>query len=361
MIFTADASVAETTKQSVGVLERLPKWLNLIPMVAQWIWLSVKYKSLTLPSAINPAILSGGLIGEGKLDYFESMGAFACAYVATYTSFVNQGAASLAIAQATRLAAGLSFPIIVKPDIGWCGFGVRLVRDNEELADYIKKFPLGETIILQEYLPQEGEAGLYYVRYPGEQKGRLIAILLRYFPCITGDGMSSVAQLIAKDDRLARLGRDGLSEAGLILNDIPLSGHRMRVTTIGSTRVGGRYEDATCLISPALTNAIDLIAQDMDNFHVGRFDVRYENISALAAGECFTIMEVNGAGSEAVHAWDPIYTLREAYAIVFAKQRMLFEIGDAMRMKGHKPIGIWKLIHLYLRQRNLILRYPPSN
>jgi hypothetical protein len=32
-------------------------------------------------------------------------------------------------------------------------------------------------------------------------------------------------------------------------------------------------------------------------------------------------MEVNGAGSEAVHAWDPKYSIREVYGIVFAKQR----------------------------------------
>lgn len=34
-------------------------------------------------------------------------------------------------------------------------------------------------------------------------------------------------------------------------------------------------------------------------------------------------------GSEAVHARDPRWSLRQAYAIVFAKQRRLFAIGSA--------------------------------
>jgi hypothetical protein len=353
--------VALAVAHPVGALEKLPKWLNLVPMIVQWIGLSIKYKSLTLPSAINPAILAGGLVGEGKLEYFEAMGPKARAIVATYTSVINEGSPGLAIAQAALLAVGLSFPVIAKPDVGWCGFGVRLIRDDTELANYLDNFPYGETVILQEYLPQVGEAGLYYVRYPGEVRGRLVAILLRHYPTIIGDGIRSVGQLIAKDKRLLRLGRDGRSQSISKLNDIPAAGQVVRVTTIGSTRVGGRYEDATPMISAALTNTIDQIALDMCDFHVGRFDVRYDDLVSLANGHGFKIMEVNGAGSEAVHAWDPKFSLKQAYAIVFAKQRMLFQIGDTMRAQGHQPISLWQLALLYLHQRKLIRRYPPSN
>jgi len=190
------------------MLEQLPKWVNLIPMVAQWLWLSVQYRSVSLPSAVNPAIPSGGLVGEGKLDYFATMGPHALAVTATFTTIVNEKQDGLAIARTALAAAGLEFPIIVKPDIGWCGFGVRLVRDDIELAAYLAHFPCGERIVLQRFMPQDGEAGIFYVRAPGDEKGRLIGILLRYFPRVVGDGISTIAELIAEDPRLRRLGLD---------------------------------------------------------------------------------------------------------------------------------------------------------
>ncbi|MEO7105498.1 MAG: hypothetical protein ABIZ09_03920, partial [Rhodoferax sp.] len=88
---------------------------------------------------------------------------------------------------------------------------------------------------------------------------------------------------------------------------------------------------------------------------------KYSHIDALRRGSGFRIIEVNGAGSEAVHAWDPDLTLRQAYAIVFAKQRRLFAIGDAMRRLGHKPVGWRALLKHHLKQQALIDRYPPSN
>lgn len=350
----------QTSARSVGRLERLPKWLNLVPMVLQWAWLSIVYRSPTLPSAINPAILAGGMVGEGKLDYFHTMGPHALARTAAFTGIVNRGPDRMEAALGAMASAGLAYPIIAKPDIGWCGFGVRLVRDNGELRAYLTRFPLGERIVLQRFLVQEGEAGLFYVRRPGAPKGRLTGILLRHFPRVQGDGVRSIAQLIAANPRLSRLGRDGLSEPCCDPAEIPAAGEIVRLTTIGSTRVGGLYEDATALIGDALADAVDRIARDMTEFHIGRFDVRYESIAHLVAGD-FTIIEVNGAGSEAVHAWDPKFTLREAYAIVFAKQRMLFEIGDMMRRRGHRPIGVAELARLHLRQQRLIKRYPMSN
>jgi len=344
----------------VGRLERLPKWLNLVPMILQWAWLSIIYRSVSLPSAINPAILAGGMVGEGKLDYFETMGPHALACTAAFTSIVNQGPEGMTGALAALSAAGLAYPIIAKPDIGWCGFGVRLVRSDIELKTYLTLFPRHERIILQRFVSHEGEAGLYYVRRPGEPKGHVTGILLRHFPRVQGDGVRSIAELIAANPRLCRLGRDGLSEPCCDVADIPAAGKIVRLSTIGSTRVGGLYEDATPIISAGMTAALDTIAQDMTDFHVGRFDVRYDTLDLLRAGD-FTIIEVNGAGSEAVHAWDPKFTLREAYAIVFAKQRMLFEIGDTMRRRGHRPIGLSKLAQLHFRQQRLIKRYPMSN
>lgn len=346
----------------IGRLERLPKWLNLIPMIAQWIWLSLRHGSWTLPAAANPRIKAGGMAGEGKSEYFRLMGPLATARTAEFALFRNRHAPGDAEnAERVMADAGLGYPLILKPDVGWCGFGVRLVRNRSELETYLAAFPNGEDVVLQRFVAYDGEAGIYYARIPGEERGRIIGILLRYFPRVVGDGRSSIAQLMMQHPRTRRLGRDRRSEPCCDIARIPSPGEIVRVSVTGSTRVGGLYEDGSSLLTSDLEDAINAIALDIADLHIARFDLRYESMSTLRAGQGFKIIEVNGAGSEAVHAWDPRYTLSQAYRIVFEKQRLLFAIGAAMRKRGHQPPGVLEMTRLYLRQAQLIRRYPPSN
>lgn len=345
----------------LGRLERLPKWLNLVPIVTQWLWLALRYRSVTLPSSANPAITTGGMVGEGKMEYLDIMGPRARAATVATTSLRVQGPASADDAEAAMAASGLRYPVVLKPDLGWCGFGVRRVDSRAQLLAYLARFPPGERVVVQRFMPDEGEAGLFYLRQPGQAQGRVIGLLLRHYPRVVGDGRRSVAELMAADARLRRLGQDGLSEPLCDPAMVPAAGQTVRLATVGSTRVGGLYRDGSRLVTPALSQAIDEIARDMTDFHVGRFDVKFRRIAALRAGEGFRIIEVNGAGSEAVHAWDPALTLGQAYGIIFDKQRQLFAVGDAMRARGHRPVGLRRLARLHFGQQALIRRYPPSN
>jgi hypothetical protein len=345
----------------VGNMERIPKWLNLVPMVLQWCWLGLRHRSLTLPSAANPQITAGGLVGDTKSEYFAGMGAHARSMVAPYVMLKVEGVDMLGAALSTMRDAGLAFPVVAKPDLGWCGFGVRRLDDALDLADYLARYPAGESLMLQHYLDEPGEAGIFYVRHPDQPRGWLLGILLRHYPQVVGDGVSSVAKLIERDPRLRRAVRNQREhECRYDPDEVPLSGDAVRLSLIGSTRVGGRYEDGSAFASEDLVAAIEAIACDMPQFHAGRFDVRYRTLQDLRRGR-FTIMEVNGAGSEAVHAWDPKYSMRQVYRMVFAKQRLLFALGAANRARGHRPIGMLALARHHLHQQRLIRRYPPSN
>jgi hypothetical protein len=345
---------------SVGRFEQLPKWLNLVPMVAQWLWLGLRYRSISLPSSANPGITSGGMVGDGKLEYFAAMGDLARAATASHIGIVNRPGLDAGQVSARLRDAGLAFPLVAKPDMGWCGYGVRLLASTAELADYLRRFPAGETFLLQRYLPEPGEAGLFYMRAPSAASGRLIGILLRDYPAVTGDGQATVAALIERDPRLRRATENAMHECRYDPQRVPARGELVRLSTVASTRVGGCYRDGSEHATDALTARVDAIAKDMGLFLVGRFDVRYRSLEALRRGE-FTIMEVNGAGSEAVHAWDPKYSIRDVYRIVFAKQRLLFAIADQNRRRGHPPIGLRKLAQLHFRQQRVMRLYPPSN
>ena len=343
-----------------GALERLPKWLICVPLVAQWLWLSLRYLGVTLPSCANPAITAGGLVGETKLEYFDSMGPLALATTALHVAVPPALRASMADVREALEREGVAFPLIAKPDLGMCGFGVRLVADEAALAAYFAAFPAGQTIVLQEYLAQEGEAGVFYARHPGQTQGRIIGLALRYFPQVVGDGGSTIDQLIAADPRTARV-RQPRHELAIDGARVPAAGEAVRLATIGSTRVGGLYRDGRDCITPVLSAAIDAIARDMKQFHFGRFDLRFANTQALREARGMKIMEVNGAGSEAIEAWDPDVSLAQAFRTIFAKQRTLFEIAAANRGRGHRPIGLRRLAQLHLMQQRLLDAYPPSN
>lgn len=342
-----------------STLERMPKWLICVPLVLQWLGLALRHGSLTLPSAANPAITSGGLVGETKLEYFHSMGPLALSATARHCALPPSQRTSPAAVRQALEREGIAFPLIAKPDLGMCGFGVRLVDDEQQLAAYLAGFPGEQTVVLQEYLAQEGEAGIFYAREPGAAEGRIIGLALRYFPRVTGDGVSTVDALIGRDPRASRVRQAGhrLDVDGA---RVPRAGEQVRLATIGSTRVGGLYRDGSACITPALSECIDGIARDMQQFHFGRFDVRFTDLEALRRGQV-RIMEVNGAGSEAIEAWDPAFGLRRALGIIFAKQRTLFAIAAANRRRGHRPIGLWRLARLHWMQQRLLDAYPPSN
>jgi len=344
---------------AIGFLERLPKWLICVPLLIQWIALGLRFRSFMLPSLANPKITAGGLLGEGKSEYFAAMGPHGRAATAANGSFIVDPGSTSGEARACMQRLELAFPVIAKPDVGWCGFGVRKLESSAEFDAYLRAFPAGERVVLQKYVADPGEAGAFYVRHPDEQTGRIIGLALRDFPRVIGDGVRNMAQLLAANPRTARLTRDGLHDFQCDPNEVPAAGRVVRLATIGSTRVGGLYRDGARLITPALSSAIDAIACEMD-FYFGRFDLRFATEAALQAAQ-FSIIEVNGAGSEAIEAWDPATPPLAAFGKIFAKQRLLFEISAAHRRRGLRPIGMLQLLRLHLRQQKLILQYPPSN
>jgi membrane protein DedA with SNARE-associated domain len=56
--------------RKVARAERIPPLLFYAPLAANWVRLGLRYGSLTLPTAANPQIFTGGMWGESKSAYF---------------------------------------------------------------------------------------------------------------------------------------------------------------------------------------------------------------------------------------------------------------------------------------------------
>lgn len=346
----------------VPLSERINEQVFYVPLVAQWLWLGIQHRSLTLPTVANPLIEGGGLLGESKFEYFRQAGPAARAWLARTALVAAPAAGACAIdaAEAAMRRAGIAYPAVAKPEIGWRGYGCRLVQDRAALAAYLAAFPRGAGLLLQEYVPHHGEAGVFYVRRPGAARGEIASLTYRYYPCIVGDGRSTLEALIRAHPRLARKAPLLLAEHRARLADVPAAGEAVRLALVGSNRVGGLYVDATRRITPALAARFEAIAAALPEFHYGRFDVRFADAERFAAGEDFAIIEINGAGAEAIEVWDPEWRLADVYRRLFRRQSLMFSIAAANRARGFAPMRVRELVRLQRRQYRLNTAYPPS-
>jgi membrane protein DedA with SNARE-associated domain len=354
----------------VSFAERIPNSILYIPVTLNWFLLAIRYRSLTLPSVSNPMIETGGFMGESKSSVMDMVGEDQREWLADFVTYQRNGESpqdALISAVSAMEGRGLGFPIVAKPDIGWNGYGVRLVEDSDNLHKYIGSFPQGGKIMLQRPVNHDGEAGVFYVRTPGEPKGRLYSITLRYFPFVIGDGKMTLSELIHNDPR-TKLRADfylggksnhlGFGKEDLM--NIPKEGELIRLAFIGSLRVGGLYRDAGNLITPKLTERFDAIAKSMPEFYYGRFDIRFESTDLLKEGKGFSIIEINGAGAEAIQAWDPDVSVLKLYKEFFKAQSLLFKVADLNRKRGYKPMSLISFLKAVKKQNNLIDTYPAA-
>ena len=133
----------------------------------------------------------------------------------------------------------------------------------------------------------------------------------------------------------------------------------MLLATVASLRVGRRYEDGSHLHTAKLEARIDAIARSMGGFYFGRFDIRCTGAPALQAGD-FQIIEVNGAGSEAIQFCDPGLSLFKAYSGVFRKQDDLFKFGCGLSQERPKAGRRCRPVESLASQQRLIRQYPDS-
>ncbi len=353
------AALAEPVarRRDVSPFEFLPGWLTYGPVVAQWIALGLWHGDLSLPTAANPAITTGGLCGESKTAILDQLQGAARDWIAPYTTLVT-GQDDVPRAEAAMEQAGLALPVVLKPDIGCNGAGVRLVEDAGQLAAALAAFPRGVTLVLQRLIPWEGEAGIFYIRRPQDDVGHLTSLTLKHAPSVTGDGAATLRALIEADPRHGKLQRLYLSRLAGRLDEVPTRGQRVRLVFAGNHCRGSIFRNGTAELTPALATRIDAIARALPDFHFGRIDVRYRSLHALREGTDFSIIEINGVGSEATHIWDPDTTLREVWMSQLRHYGAAWSIAAEMRRRGARSSRLWPMFRDWQNQLRLMASYP---
>jgi len=100
------------------------------------------------------------------------------------------------------------------------------------------------------------------------------------------------------------------------------------------------------LITPALSEAFDLIAGDIKGFYFGRFDIKVPNAQCLCDGSDIQVIELNGVTSEATHIYEPGASLWGAYRTLAKQWQMAFEIGAINQKNGTETVSFYELLKL---------------
>jgi len=323
-----------------------PPWVFYPPVLCYIILLALKHRSLTLFTAVNPAMPASGFIGESKSEILRGLsGAGDC--IARFSVIEASGELNGRLNKAKTFMAenGLSYPVILKPDAGQRGSGVAILRSDRELEDSLRDS--GVKSIIQEHVPG-AEFGVFYYRYPNARNGRIFSITEKRFPCVTGNGKSSLERLILDDARAVCMAKLYLSQLTLHARDVPKPGESVQLVELGTHCRGAVFLDGSWVKTEALEAAMDRISKTYDGFYFGRYDIRTPCVEDFRKGRNFKIVELNGVTSEATHIYDPQNSLLDAYRVLFAQWRIAFQIGAENRQRSARPTPLRRLAGLIL-------------
>ena len=219
----------------------------------------------------------------------------------------------------------LQYPLIAKPDIGMKGLSVKKIHHDKELLEYAIQSKV--DFLVQEFIPFENEVGIFYYRFPNEEKGRISGIVRKDFLTIVGDGQSTMIELLKKDKRFILQLSSLKQSCGDQLNKILPDGEIKILVPYGNHARGARFIDATKLVDEELTNTIDTICKRVKGFYFGRLDVRFNTWEELRSGKNFSIIEINGAGSEPTHIYDPDHSIFFAWKEIIRHWNILLKIS----------------------------------
>lgn len=320
-----------------------PMWAAYAPLVPWFLWLALRHRSLTLFTAANPGIYSGGLAGESKSAILRGLAASGA--VAQWTLAHN---AQQALDFINR--AGLTWPVVHKPDVGERGSGVAIVHSQAELGAY---FAASEQKVIVQECVHGVEFGVFYCRRPTEERGRILSITEKRFPVVTGDGQSTLKQLILSDSRAVCASAAYLSRHPDASTRVPLAGETVRLVELGSHCRGAIFLDGMQWWTPALEKRVDEISKTHAGFYFGRYDIRAASLQEFQAGR-FQVIELNGVAAEPAHIYDPRVSLWNAYAALARHWKLAFEIGAANRKLGAAPLSTGELLRLGYEHRQLV-------
>jgi hypothetical protein len=310
--------------------EYWPTELIYGPVGVYWIWLGIKARSFYFMNAANPGIHTGGFVMESKNDVYALLPArlYPC------TLYVDKKMQFPEVLKQVGIK-NITFPCIVKPDVGMQGLGVKKIYSAKELQEYFQNMPL--PFLIQSYVDFPNEAGIFYHRIPNERKGGISGIVLKEFASITGNGMDTIEALVKQHLRYSLYLENIAHELGAKINSVPASGETLQLLYYGNHARGSKFLDGSHLVDPALENLFNEICTQIPGFYFGRLDIKYNTWDELLQGKNFSIIELNGSGSSPTHMYDPKHSIAFAWKEIIRHWQLIYRIANYNHIHRNVP------------------------
>jgi hypothetical protein len=300
------------------------------PIYLYWLWLCIKARSFFFFNTSNPAIGNGGFLMESKKAIYDLIPEV---YYPP-TLFFKKKTSQEEIITAIRNRQ-LKYPLVGKPDIGMQGLSVKKLETEMEVTEYALTSRV--DFLIQEFIPFKNEAGIFYYRYPNEKAGSISGIVSKEFLSVKGNGFSTILELLQLDKRYI-LQLPVLKKIyGIKLNEILSEKKEFVLVPYGNHVRGAKFVDASHLIDEQLINTIDTVCRQVKGFYYGRMDIRYNSWEELRKGKNFSIIELNGAGSEPTHIYDPNHSIFFAWKEIIRHLNILWRISCINHREMKKP------------------------
>src|SRR5688572_7884935 len=319
--------------------EYWPFGIVQFPIMVYYLWLSLRSRSFFFFSGSNPGIAMGGMFGESKYDVIKKIPA----QYTPKTILIEQPTTTKQVVEILNQK-GFKFPLIFKPEIGERGFMVRRLKNEHDIEAYLHTLKF--NFLVQELIDLPLEFGVFYTRFPQEARGKVTSVVMKEMLTVTGNGTSTLQELILAKDR-AKLQWDTLKTTFHDqLQDVVPVGTEIELVSIGNHCLGTKFLDGNYLINDRLSATFDQISKPIEGFYFGRFDLRCASLEDLYEGKV-KVMELNGCGAEPAHIYQPGYSLRKAFGVLFMHWRNIFLIARENTEQGARLITLREAYFYY--------------
>lgn len=316
------------------------------PIFFYWIYLSIKARSLGFFNASNPRIMNGGFALESKKEIYDLIPKQY--YPETLFFKANQ---KLGIIINAIEKTNIKFPFIIKPDMGLQGLRVEKIHSWNELRSYLQKTDY--AFLVQECINYPLEIGLFYHRIPNEKKGTITGIVYKDFLIVIGNGKNTIEQLIEQNPRFALQLNALKQKFGEKLKEVLPKDEALNLVPFGNHVRGSKFTDVSHWINEKLTETFNEICLQIPDFYFGRLDIMFQSRKDLEQGKNFSIIELNGAGSEPTHIYDPKHSIFFAWKEIIKHYDILYKISTFNRQKGHSYLNMKQSRQLVIDNKKL--------
>jgi hypothetical protein len=285
----------------------------------------------------------GGFEGENKMEMYNLLpqGSY------PRTSLIDPSMSANAVQELLR-ANDLSFPVAVKPDIGRMGLMFRKINSISALMKYHDRMIV--DYVIQEFINYPLEVSVFYYRLPNEQKGTITGFVRKDCLSVTGDGISTLYDLMLRYPRVQfRLRELNAKHASMLNHIIPSDKNYILCDALNLSR-GGKLVSLEHEKNNELLALFDGLSYAGD-FYFGRYDIKCQSIEDLKKGKNFSILEFNGSGAEPHHVYGNGNSLVEAITILLAHWEVLRRIAVLNHKKGIPYWGFREGIRHLLKAR----------